>query len=235
MTPITHPGGLAATLVCFALLGGPAAGAAQGGASAAPSGSLPDTIPIFPLPDLTLLPNTTQPFHIFEPRYRAMVADALAGDSIIGMVTLRPGFEPDYEGRPDVYPLGCAGVIVAAERLPDGRYDILIRGLEKFEILSEDDSRPYRLAEVDARPEGAPPDPELLAERRRQLEEVVRAAYPRAPLPPASAGDAEVIDGFGVALPLDPEVRQGLLDTDGPAERAARLLELIGVEVQAGL
>ena len=61
--------------------------------------SLPESIPIFPLPEASLFPNSTQPFHIFEPRYRAMIADALAGDSIIGMVTLQPGFESDYDPR----------------------------------------------------------------------------------------------------------------------------------------
>ena len=58
---------------------------------------LPPTIPIFPLPNAVLFPNVFMPLHIFEPRYRAMVSDALAGDRIIGMVLLRAGFERDYE------------------------------------------------------------------------------------------------------------------------------------------
>ncbi len=61
---------------------------------------LPPTIPIFPLPNAVLFPNVFLPLHIFEPRYRAMVADALRGDRIIGMVLLQPGFEANYEGRP---------------------------------------------------------------------------------------------------------------------------------------
>ena len=65
---------------------------------------LPPTIPIFPLPNVVLFPNVFLPLHIFEPRYRAMVADALKGDRMIGMVLLRPGWEGDYEGRPPVYP-----------------------------------------------------------------------------------------------------------------------------------
>jgi uncharacterized protein len=61
---------------------------------------LPPTIPIFPLPNVVLFPNVFLPLHIFELRYRAMVTDALAGDRIIGMALLRPGFEVEYEGTP---------------------------------------------------------------------------------------------------------------------------------------
>src|SRR3954467_320273 len=114
---------------------------------------LPRTIPIFPLPDVMLFPNANRPLYIFEPRYRAMVADALMGDRIIGMVLLRPGYEADYEGRPPVYPIGCAGVITDVEQMPDGRYGILLRGLVKFRVIGEDQSREYRMARVDPLPE----------------------------------------------------------------------------------
>ena len=77
-------------------------------------------------------PNVFLPLHIFEPRYRQMVADALAGDRIIGMVLLQPGYEDDYDGAPPVYAIGCAGLITHVERLADGRYNIVLRGLERF-------------------------------------------------------------------------------------------------------
>ena len=110
---------------------------------------LPATLPLFPLPNVVLFPNVFLPLHIFEPRYRAMVADALDGDRLIGMVLLRPGWEGDYEGRPPVFPIGCAGLISHHEQLPDGRYNIVLRGLEKFRVEREDDSRLYRLGEVE--------------------------------------------------------------------------------------
>ena len=69
-----------------------------------------------------LFPGVSRPLHIFEPRYRAMVADALKGDRIIGMVTLKPGYEANYAGRPAVYEIGCAGVITDVEELPGGRF-----------------------------------------------------------------------------------------------------------------
>ena len=98
---------------------------------------LPSEIPIFPLPNVVLFPSALLPLHIFEPRYRAMVTDALEGERLIGMVMLRPGWEPHYEQAPDVYPVGCAGFITHADRLPDGRYNIMLRGLEKFRIADE--------------------------------------------------------------------------------------------------
>src|SRR5436305_13528267 len=114
---------------------------------------LPPSIPIFPLPNVVLFPNVFLPLHIFEPRYREMVDEALKGDRIIGMVLLRPGWEGDYEGRPPVYPIGCAGVITHAERLADGRFNIVLRGMEKFRIASEDTAELYRVAHVIPVPE----------------------------------------------------------------------------------
>src|SRR5215217_3459269 len=108
-----------------------------------------DLLPLFPLPHVVLFPNVFLPLHIFEPRYVEMVADALAGDRIIGMVLLRPGWESEYEGRPPVYAVGCAGLITFSEHHADGRYNIVLRGLEKFSIAAEDQSKNYRLARVE--------------------------------------------------------------------------------------
>ena len=208
-------------LIAFLFLPGFVAGQA---ATETPR-ALPDSIPIFPLPDVTLFPNSTQPFHIFEARYRSMVADALEGDSIIGMVTLQPGFEDEYDGRPPVYALGCAGVIVASEQLDDGRYNIVLRGLTKFRVLSEDEGRPYRLAEVEAMSDGLDDvDPDLLSERRRQLEDALLSAIPSARMPSPDLPDEQVIDGLALAIPLEPAERLELLEAEGPIERAQRLI-----------
>ncbi|MGD2045874.1 MAG: LON peptidase substrate-binding domain-containing protein [Gemmatimonadota bacterium] len=186
---------------------------------------LPASIPIFPLPDVSLFPHVAQPFHIFEARYRDMVADALAGDSVIGMVTLQPGFEPDYEGRPPIYALGSAGRIVQSEQLPDGRYNIVLDGFTKFRVLTEDASRSYRLAEVEELPEPiAEADRAVLAERRQQLEEALLAAIPDVQLPPAEMADEQVIDLLSLAIPMHPEERMDLLEASGPAERALILI-----------
>ncbi len=108
-----------------------------------------DLLPLFPLPNVVLFPNVFLPLHIFEPRYRDMVADALASDRMIGMVLLRPGWDRDYEGRPAIYSVGCSGVVTHVERLADGRYNLVLRGLERFRILEEDHERSYRRAVIE--------------------------------------------------------------------------------------
>ena len=110
---------------------------------------LPPTIPIFPLPNVVLFPNVFLPLHIFEPRYRQMVDEALNGRSDHRHGAAAAGLGSDYEGRPPVYPIGCAGVITHAERLPDGRCNIVLRGMEKFRIAGEEDGLPYRVASVE--------------------------------------------------------------------------------------
>lgn len=210
----------------------PRLGSAQGQASG--SVALPETLPLFPLPDVALLPHTTAPFHIFEPRYREMVADALARDSIIGMVMLLPGFEGDYEGRPAVAAIGCVGVIVASELLDDGRYNLVLRGVTKFRILGEDQSRAYRIARVEAVRESVEESSRpLLTQRRRQIEAAVLALFPTARLPPAALSDEEAVDAIALLLPLEPPMRQDLLEASGPVERALRLLQLLRPPVQA--
>jgi len=104
-------------------------------------------IPLFPLPNVVFLPHTLLPLHIFEPRYREMLADCLAGDRRLAVVLLRPGWEAEYTGRPAVYSVAGAGEIIASERLPDGRSNILLKGLGRIMIEGEVPSpKPYRIA-----------------------------------------------------------------------------------------
>ena len=129
----------------------------------------PIAIPIFPLPSVVLFPNVFLPLHIFEGRYRQMVADALAGDRLIGMTLLKAGYEEDYEGRPPVYAVGCSGVITHVERLPDGRFNMVLRGVEKFRILGEEDPGPgqlYRRALIELPKPGATASSDLSAPDR---------------------------------------------------------------------
>ena len=99
---------------------------------------LPATIPLFPLPNVVLFPNVYLPLHVFEPRYRQMMNRALAAERIIGMVLLKPGYEADYERTPPVYPVGCAGSITHVERLPDGRFNLVLKGITKFRVEREE-------------------------------------------------------------------------------------------------
>jgi len=199
---------------------------------------LPPTIPIFPLPNVVLFPNVFLPLHIFEPRYRAMVADALKGDRMIGMTLLRPGFEADYDGRPAVYETGCAGLITHSEPLADGRYDIVLRGLEKFRIVEEDTSRPYRLARGEAVPEGTGDDERAeIRVRRQRLEAVLAATIERSsgePRFPPAVPDDDLVNALAQYLPLEPVERQALLERRGIAERCRGLIELLEMHTMAG-
>ena len=199
---------------------------------------LPSTIPIFPLPNVVLFPNVFLPLHIFEPRYRAMVADALKGDRIIGMTLLRPGFEGDYDGRPSVYPVGCAGLITHSEPLPDGRYNIVLRGMEKFRVVAEDASRPYRLAHIEAMPESlAEADKQEIRARRQRLEAILAATIERSsgePRFPPAVPDDDLVNALAQYLPLDPLERQALLECDGIAARCRALIELLEMRTLTG-
>ncbi|MFQ5443763.1 MAG: LON peptidase substrate-binding domain-containing protein [Nitrospinales bacterium] len=111
--------------------------------------NLDDRISIFPLPTTVFYPSTTLPLHIFEPRYRQMIADALIGNRLIGMVLLKPDWEADYFVAPKVAPIGCVGKIDKAVQLPEGKYNILLEGLSRFKILEEIPGKAYRRAHVE--------------------------------------------------------------------------------------
>ena len=107
------------------------------------------TIPVFPLPNLVFFPRTVLPLHIFEPRYKEMVADALGGDLMIGVAQLRPGWDKDYYGQPPVYRVLGVGRIIGNRRWPDGRYDIVLEGMYRAQIVSESMCKSYRVAEAE--------------------------------------------------------------------------------------
>lgn len=196
---------------------------------------LPPTIPIFPLPNVVLFPHVFLPLHIFEPRYRAMVADALEGDRLIGMVLLRPGWEGRYDGRPPVYPIGCAGVITHHDRLPDGRYNIVLRGLQKFRITGEDEGRLYRVARIEGQHETlAEGEREEIGAARRRLEGMLvpkpggRGADP----PPSSAmSDEDLVNTLAQYMELEPLEKQALLEREGALARCRSLIELLEMKL----
>jgi Lon protease-like protein len=205
---------------------------AQAGASqAAPRVpvTLPAEIPIFPLPEVVLFPGNARPLVIFEPRYREMVADALKGERVIGMVLLQPGYEKDYDGRPPVYGIGCAGTIADYQQLPDGRYLILLRGLTTFRILSEDQRKPYRLARVEATPDVLKDeDVVALGTVRDQVEQRLFTVLPFGAEPPdPNLDDIEFVNLVSQNLGMPEAVRQDLLERTDLLARARALLARI--------
>ena len=195
-----------------------------------------ELLPIFPLPNVVLFPNVFLPLHIFEPRYREMVADALDGDRIIGMVLLRPGWERSYEGRPAIFPIGCTGVMTHVERLNDGRYNLVLRGIERFRVLKEDHELSYRRAVVQPLAEGdlQAGDRAAVKHHREKLEMLLasrleaRATDSR---PATAMSDEDLVNALAQYLDLEPLEKQALLEHDNLKRRAESLVELLEMKI----
>jgi uncharacterized protein len=189
---------------------------------------LPSLIPLFPLPNVVLFPRMPLPLVVFEARYRKMVADALQHDRLIGMVLLCPGWEADYEGRPPVYPVGCAGHMEQCEPLADGRFQILLRGTSRFRIFEERAGEPYRLATVGSLEDPLGDDAPLAAARRKIMEAIARASDGPAVLVTQPELSHDVfVNALCHSLGLTPVEQQSLLDCDSILDRYSRLLEIL--------
>jgi Lon protease-like protein len=188
-------------------------------------------IPIFPLPDVVLFPHTLLPLHVFEPRYREMVRDCLAGDRRLATALLRPGWESDYYGRPPVFPIAGAGEIIQHEELADGRFNILLRGTMRVGILQElPAEQSYRVVRARPLPDRYPTGgQDVLAPRIERL----KVFYLRL-LAEVQKGQGEVAKIFsgvkdpgiisdrmaGAAIP-DAEIRQQVLEAVDVSARLA--------------
>ena len=193
------------------------------------------TVRLFPLPGLVFFPHVSQPLHIFEPRYRQMTADALAGDRRIALVLPRPGWEPDYAGRPAIHAVATLGEIIADQKLEDGRYNLLLRGLRRVRIVEEiETGKLYRSAQVELVDDV--PTPTLALELNWRLR--LRQRVPAWISPPQ--GEAQqrlrklldsdlplgaLSDILSFALPLDPACKQELLEQHNVQARLERLFE----------
>jgi len=198
---------------------------------------LPPLLPLFPLPTVVLFPTVFLPLHVFEPRYRQMVTKALEGDRIIGMALLRPGHDAEYEGRPPVFDVGCAGLITHVERQNDGRFNLILRGLEKFRIDVEEpatDGVLYRIAHVTSFEEMTD-DAERAALRteRRRLEAMLEPSLERegGSRLPRDMADDELVNALSQYLDLEPVEKQALLERSGALDRCRTLIELIEMKL----
>jgi len=178
-------------------------------------------IPIFPLPDVVLFPHTLLPLHIFESRYRQMVRDCLAGDRRLAMALLRPGWENDYYGRPPIYSIAGAGEIIQHEELPDGRFNILLRGTMRIGITVELPDKPYRAARARPLPDRYPDaNPKALADRierlkvfyLRILSEVQKGQGEIAKIFSGVKDPGIIVDRIAGAAIADAETRQQVLE-----------------------
>lgn len=195
-------------------------------------------LPIFPLPSSALIPGGHLPLHIFEPRYREMIADVLAGERVLGVALLAPGWEAEYHGRPPVYSIIGAGYVQAAERLPDGRYNILVHGVQRARVVEElEPTRPYRI--VRAEPVADVVDPaerhvlEVQSQTLRQLVLDLAAALPdnaAAPLADACVRERDpgrLADLVGAAVIVDHRQRQEFLEQFSVARRLDQVSDTV--------
>jgi ATP-dependent Lon protease len=195
---------------------------------------------LFPLPNLVLFPHVVQALHIFEPRYREMLEDALAGDQLISLALLQPGWEPHYEQRPPIYPVACIGRVVAHARLEDGRYNILLHGLKRATVIREfPPDHSFRLAEVAQLDDLYPADG---GDRRARIERDLMHTFQQlVPDSPAIQEQFEQLmsrqlplgvlaDVVAYTLPLEVQFKQQLLaewNVDARAEQLLARLQLL--------
>lgn len=192
--------------------------------------NLPTVIPVFPLPNVVLFPEVMLPLHIFEPRYRQMVTDtADKSPPLIGMALLRGNWQEQYQGNPEIFPIGCAGEMVRVVPLPDGRFNILLKGLREYQIKEESFAKSYREAVVEW---GPPAKERLLTEYRQELSRLLETYLPNNEAVQKFLADPTVEDNFFVnffAFHLDllPIEKQSLLEARPLPERAARLRDIL--------
>lgn len=183
-------------------------------------------ISIFPLAGAVLYPGLQLPLHIFEPRYRALVSDALARDRRIGMI--QP--QQPREGAP-LYAIGCLGRIDDVEALEDGRYNIVLEGEARFRVLRElEVSTPFRQVEAELLPE--PPAEALAPVERASFEREARRfadaqGYSVDWESVARLDDVSLINGVSQIAPFDPAAKQALLEAAGLNERCELLVQLM--------
>ena len=197
---------------------------------------LPLAIPLFPLDGALLLPGAALPLNIFEPRYIAMVDDAMASERIIGMVQTRSGGDPE---RPLLQPVGCAGKITAFAETGDGRYLITLTGLSRFQTGAELPSiGPYRRVRADftayADDLTAQEDAEKGFDRMRLLAALKAYLHRRSmDVDWVTAKDAPaeaLVNSLAMALPFEPAEKQALLEAPSLAERRETLAALLEID-----
>ncbi len=226
---------------------GAGAAPAPVGAAVHVSGALPMRVPLFPLPGAILFPRGQLPLHIFEPRYRQMIREAIDGGGHIGIIQPRLPDRDDH--RAPLYGVGCAGEIVGIEELEDGRFNIVLNGTNRFRLVNEVElGTPYRNADIDvAAFDDREPDPLGLAQRSevereaRRLGDVLGLAVDWAAV--GRLDDEMLVNAIAQVAPFDVSAKQVLLEAESLDVRADLLVQLMqflrlsqgGVELQPTL
>ncbi|HET8580092.1 MAG TPA: LON peptidase substrate-binding domain-containing protein [Nitrospiraceae bacterium] len=197
---------------------------------------VPECIPVFPLPNIVFFPKIYLPLHIFEPRYREMVTDAAAQGQCIGMALLKEGWEPEYYGNPPIFEIGCVGRLVSVQRLLDGRFNILLQGLHRYEIREQFYDKSYRQASVVFKPRepGTELEVSVRSDLIRALDEYLRQRED-SPLWQGffrlDVNDEILVNTLSTHLQFTPLEKQFLLEADSLQQQARRLSDLIQFKI----
>jgi Lon protease-like protein len=205
-----------------------------------------ERIPLFPLQSVVLFPEVRVPLHLFEPRYRQMMRDALASSKRIGMAVVQPQSAAEMSGNPPLFDVGCAGSIESWEALPDGRYKLILLGRQRFRIrreLTRDADRLYRTAEIEILLEPREPGARQIGDKRRGelLELLQRLIARNAPDRTreldesrlVAIEDVALVNGLCQSLELEVIEKQALLEANGVSNRCAQLIEMLRFRVEA--
>ena len=199
----------------------------------------PEGVPVFPLPDMVLLPGEPLPLHIFEQRYKLMTESAISSEKLIAMAHLKPGWEKEQEGSPEIYPIAGLGRIMADERLADGRFNLMLVGLKRVRLGRFMQDRPYRIAQVEVLADHcsrtAPAllsslESEIIALSRRMLKLVSgevpadRTAPLLESLSPGALPLGGLCDLAAAAFPLSSVEKQMILEETDIIARAEKLI-----------
>ncbi|MFG0335829.1 MAG: LON peptidase substrate-binding domain-containing protein [Maioricimonas sp. JB049] len=188
--------------------------------------------PLFPLPNAVLFPQIVQPLHIFEDRYRAMIADALEGERMLAMALLQSGWEAAGEQLDSpIHSVVCLGRITLEQKLEDGRYMLLVRGISRARVVAEETAnRPYRVGQLELLADRYPQEPVIDRKaRRNELLDLFYELYPGEASHQAVQPFLERELGLGALCDLLAYV------SHLPVERAAAVLAEINVDARSDL
>jgi Lon protease-like protein len=189
-------------------------------------------LPMFPLPNVVLFPHALLPLHIFEERYQALARDVLAGHHFLAISLLVSPDDADSPSRPPVQRIAGVGEVVMAHELPDGRFNLVVRGRARIRIDEELASdRPYRLISATELPDLAAGDPIELSDADQSLRALVGQLADAIPeggellrqVVASQESPSELVDVLAAALVVDPGLRQRLLESRDVLKRIERV------------
>jgi uncharacterized protein len=200
-------------------------------------------VPLFPLPNVVLFPKTPVPLYIFEEKYRVMIHEVLAGNKELVIALLKPGTEATYANVSSFYPVACLGRIETSEELEDGKYNIVVVGMQRVRIVREVQHSPYQLVEVEMLDAVSEDDvggeESVNADRHNHLGELfakfteLATGVKQHTLELVPQLDFEsLVNMVAMTLNLAAEQKQALLEIDEPARRCDILIPVLQQQLE---